>query len=176
MSNRQYDVGDLFKGADDMPKMSRTICYALLALALYSFIISCHRTSHSPMKTGAATEELYKIDFPAPFVNAALTKANVPQEKVDKIISMLQSQHDFIHQKAKEIGAKQSVRNPFDYPPMEDKIADIFHDILFEVYTNVLKSNGIQDDKIIQDSFEYIQQLKIKNYADYLRSTYKSKM
>jgi hypothetical protein len=62
------------------------------------------------------------------------------------------------------------VRNPFDYPPLEEKIVHIFHRVLFDVYASVMKSNGIQDEKIIEDSFEYIQQQKIKDYVEHQRN------
>jgi len=158
-----------------MVKMSRFVFCALLTIAFQWFVISVANASNPndvptkdvQTKPGATAGELYKIDFPPPFVNAALIKAKIPQEKVDKINSTLQAKHDYIHQKAKEIGAKHVVRNPFDYPPMEDEIVEIFQKVTFDVYSDVMKSNGINDKKIIEDSYEYIQQQKIKNYVEH---------
>ena len=153
-----------------MLKISSTRFCFLLTLALCSFMMSGVSASDLQTKTGVGSGELYKIDFPPPFVDAALKTENIPLDKVEKITSLLQAKHDFIHEKAKEIGAKRPVRNPFDYPPMEDAIADIFHDVCWDVYSSVMKSNGIQDEKVIQDSFEYIQQQKVKDYVIYQHS------
>lgn len=112
------------------------------------------------------SKELLLAYFPDNFVLETLKKFNVPKDKWEGIVKGLSAKDKDI---VKEVEDKASKLNPNplkDRSPEQRQVAvKIFRESLLDVFSGVLKANGITDEKQIQSMLADIQQQKAKNFA-----------
>ncbi len=110
------------------------------------------------------SKELLLAYFPAPFVKETLKKFNVPESKWDSIVTELVG-------KDKEVGkiveekASHMDPNPLMDPQARQETVKLFRDTLLGLFSEVMKSNGITDEKQIQAMLEDVQQQKAQRFT-----------
>ncbi len=111
------------------------------------------------------TKELLLSYFPESFVKNTLQKFNVPKDKWDGIIKAL-AEKDKDVLKIVEEKASKLTPNPFkDRDPAQRQVAvKIFRETLFQVFSDALKSQGVENSQL-QAMLDDIQQQKAKNFA-----------
>jgi formyltetrahydrofolate synthetase len=136
-------------------------------MAVLSLIVApaCVSAQAAPA-VDECSKELLLAYFPEPFVTPALKKFNVPQDKWAAITSGLAAKDKDILKTVEEKASKLTP-NPFkDRDPAQRQVAvKIFRETLTQVFSDVLKANGITDDKQITAMLDDIQQQKAKNFA-----------
>lgn len=113
------------------------------------------------------SKELLLAYFPEQFVNEALKKNNVPQEKWADINKDLAGKEKDVVRIVEEKAEKQNP-NPLKDPSQRLAAVKIFRETLLQVFSEALKKNGITDDKQIQAMLDDIQQQKAKKFAQCL--------
>lgn len=116
--------------------------------------------------TDECSKELLLSYFPEAFVSQTLKKYNVPQDKWDSISKGLAAKDKDVLKIVEEKASKLTP-NPFkDRDPAQRQVAvKIFRETLTQVFSEVLKANGITDDNQIAMMLDDIQQQKAKNFA-----------
>ncbi len=111
------------------------------------------------------TKELLLAYFPANYVTVTLKKFNVPEEKWKAITSELTIKDKTVLKMVEDKAAKLNP-NPFkDRDPAQRQVAvKLFRDTLFQVFSDVLKNQGVNDDKQIQSMLDDVQQQKAQNF------------
>ncbi len=109
------------------------------------------------------SEDALMSFFPTEFVSKALESGNVPKEKWQKITADLQAADKLV---VKTIEEKASQMNP---NPLIDQSQiytafKLFKETLIEVFSSVMKSNGIEDQQQIESMLDEIQDLKRKRF------------
>lgn len=112
------------------------------------------------------SKELLLAYFPEPFVTPTLKKFNVPQDKWAAINSGLAAKDKDVLKMVEDKASKLNP-NPFkDRDPAQRQVAvKIFRETLTQVFSEVLKANGVTDDKQLTAMLDDIQQQKAKNFA-----------
>jgi len=107
--------------------------------------------------------------FPEQFVALTLQKYQVSQEKWEPIIKGLKEKNDDVIKLVDEQASK-IVPNPLKDPSQKLVAVKIYRESLYQVFSGVLKANGISDDQKIQAMLGEIQQLKTKRFAQCLET------
>lgn len=116
---------------------------------------------------GDCSKEFLIAYFPSSLVQDALNKFHVPKEKWDPIIkSLAESEKSIITQVEEK--ASKITPNPLKDPQQRQVAVKIFRETLTDVFSGVLKKNGITDDKQIHAMLDEIQQQKAKKFAECL--------
>jgi|GEM_PF-1269269 len=112
------------------------------------------------------SKEILLSYFPEPFVTPTLKKFNVPQDKWDAIVRGLADKNKDVLRLVEEKASKLNP-NPFKgFDPSQRAAAvKIFRETLTQVFSEVLKANGVTDDAQIAKMLEDIQQQKAANFA-----------
>lgn len=110
------------------------------------------------------SRELLLSYFPESFVVDTLKKYNVPQDKWDAINKQLASKDKDVVRIVEEKAA-QSDPNPLKDSRLRQQAVKLFRDTLFDVFSSVMKANGVTDDKQIQAMLDDIQQQKAVRFA-----------
>jgi hypothetical protein len=110
------------------------------------------------------SKELLLAYFPESFVNETLKKFNVPQDKWASITKELNEKDKEVVKIVEDKAAKMDP-NPLRDPQHRQDAVKIFRETLFEVFSSVLKKNGVEDDKQIQSMLDDIQQQKARRFA-----------
>jgi hypothetical protein len=110
------------------------------------------------------SRELLLAYFPEPFVKETLKKFNVPENEWDAIQKALSSKDKevvkLVEQKASEMDP-----NPLKDPQARQGAIKLFRETLLEVFSDVMKAHGIQDDHQIQKMLDDVQQQKAQRFA-----------
>lgn len=127
-------------------------------------------TMNIPMDIPAAnpveecSKELLISYFPEDFVKEALKKHNVPQDKWGSIVNELNEKNKevikIVEQKASKLDP-----NPLKDPQQRQAAVKIFRETLKDIFSGVLKKNGITDENQIQQMLDEVQQQKAKRFA-----------
>lgn len=129
--------------------------------------ISAQTEAPSQPAVGDCSREFLIAYFPPSLVEGALKKANIPQDKWAPITKALTaSEKDIITQV--EDKASKITPNPLKDPQQRQVAVKIFRDTLLSIFSDVLKKNGITDDKQIQQMLDDIQQEKARKFTDCL--------
>lgn len=110
------------------------------------------------------SKELLLSYFPESFVKESLKKYNVPQEKWDAIIKELNEKDKEIVKIVEEKASKANP-NPLKDPQQRQAAVKIFRETLTDVFSTVLKKNGVTDDNQIHQMLDEVQQQKAKRFA-----------
>ena len=112
------------------------------------------------------SKEILLSYFPEPFVTPTLKKYNVPQDKWDAIVKGLAEKNKDVLRLVEEKASKLDP-NPFKgFDPSQRAAAvKIFRETLTQVFSEVLKANGVTDDSQIAQMLEDIQRQKAANFA-----------
>lgn len=110
------------------------------------------------------SKELLLAYFPEPFVKETLKKFNVPEDKWDAIKSALANKDKEVI-KIVEEKAAQMDPNPLKDPQARQAAVKLFRETLLQVFSDVLKANGITDEKQIQAMLDDVQQQKAQRFA-----------
>jgi hypothetical protein len=115
--------------------------------------------------TDECTKELLLSYFPESFVKNTLQKFNVPKDKWDGVIKALADKDKDVLKIVEDKASKLNP-NPFkDRDPAQRQVAvKIFRETLFQVFSDALKSQDIENTQY-QAMLDDIQQQKAKNFA-----------
>jgi len=134
-----------------------------MSLLLAPTVVSAQATAGT---TDECSKELLLSYFPEVFVTQTLKKFNVPQDKWQPITQGLAAKDKDVLKIVEDKASKLNP-NPFkDRDPAQRQVAvKIFRETLTQVFGDVVKSNGISDDKQVAAMLDDIQQQKAKNFA-----------
>lgn len=110
------------------------------------------------------SKELLIAYFPEVFVKETLKKFNVPQSSWAAITQELNGKESEIIKMVEEKAEKMK-ENPLKDPKQRQEAVKIFRETLLQVFSGVMKKNGVTDDKQIQSMLDDIQQQKAKRFA-----------
>lgn len=110
------------------------------------------------------SKELLIAYFPEVFVKETLKKFNVPQSSWAPITQELHGKEADIIKMVEEKAEKMK-ENPLKDPKQRQEAVKIFRETLLQVFSGVMKKNGVTDDKQIQSMLDDIQQQKAKRFA-----------
>lgn len=110
------------------------------------------------------TQKALRSFFPEKYVKESLQKFHVPESKWSAITQGLTAKEQDVARIVEEKAQKMS-SNPLKDPNQRQTAVKIFKDTLYETASQVLKANGITDDKQIQDMVDDIQHQKAKQFA-----------
>lgn len=125
-----------------------------------------------PLQAATAEEcskELLLSFFPDAFVAETLQKYQVSKDKWEPIMKGLKEKNDDVIKLVDEQASKMDP-NPLKDPSQKQVAVKIFRESLYQVFSGVLKANGITDDQKIQSMLGEIQQLKTKRFAQCMES------
>lgn len=146
-------------------KFSFSLLLSFAAVSSQQIIAQTEAPAHPVV--GECSREFLIAYFPPNLVEDALKKANVPQDKWAAITKALSaSEKDIITQV--EDKASKITPNPLKDPQQRQVAVKIFKETLLNIFTAVLKKNGISDDKQISDMLDGIQQEKAKRFTECL--------
>lgn len=115
------------------------------------------------------SKELLLSFFPETFVVEVLQKYQISKEKWEPIVKGLKEKNDDVIKLVDEQASKMDP-NPLKDPSQKQVAVKIFRESLYQVFSGVLKANGITDDQKIQSMLGEIQQLKTKRFAQCMES------
>ncbi|KAF3361642.1 Uncharacterized protein PHSC3_001765 [Chlamydiales bacterium STE3] len=146
-----------------MKKLTVLNCLAVGVFCLGVFGIAELPAVASPIEE--CSKELLLAYFPETFVSETLKKFNVPSEKWDDITKGL-SEKDKEVIKVVEEKATQMSPNPLKDPQQRQAAVKLFRETLLQIFGDVMRANGISDDKQIQSMLDDIQQQKAKRFSE----------
>lgn len=123
--------------------------------------------SKSPSAVISSTDcskEILLAYFPDVFVKETLAKFKVPADKWDAIVKGLNERDKNII-KIIEEKAQKLTPNPLKDSKQRQAAVKLFRETLLEQFSEVVKANGIIDDKQIQSMLDDVQQQKAKHFA-----------
>lgn len=115
------------------------------------------------------SKELLLSFFPEAFVKEVLQKNGIAQDKWEPIVKGLKEKNDDVIKLVDEQASKMTP-NPLKDPSQKQVAVKIFRESLYQVFSGVLKANGISDDQKINLMLGEIQQLKTKRFAQCMES------
>lgn len=127
-----------------------------------SFMLPIQASAANPVEE--CSKELLLSYFPEAFVKESLKKFDVPQDKWNAIVKELNEKDKQVVKIVEEKASKVNP-NPLKDPQQRQAAVKIFRDTLTEVFSGVLKRNGIADENQIQQMLDDIQQQKAKRFA-----------
>lgn len=147
----------------------RKISSVTLLTIGFAFIGFTTGTSLHAAPIEECSKELLLSFFPEAFVTEVLQKYQVPKEKWEPIVKGLQEKNDDVIKLVDEQASKMDP-NPLKDSSQKQVAVKIFRETLFQVFSGVLKANGITDDQKIQSMLGEVQQLKTKRFAQCMES------
>lgn len=133
-----------------------------LSLSIVAAFLTNPMSSYALDPAKDCTKEILYSFFPEVFVNAALEKNNIPKEKWAKINSDLKEKDQGI---IKTFEARLSQLPESERLNRENKMQN-FKNTLKDTFTEVLKSNGIEDEKLILKILDDINQPRAKRFQE----------
>lgn len=109
------------------------------------------------------TDDVLFVFFPKPFVKKTLADHHVPDDKQEAIATELLTVDGQIKTTLEEKASKMNP-NPLKDRSQREKAAQLFSETLSEVFSNVLKKNGVTDDKEIDAMLVDIQNQRIQRF------------
>lgn len=110
------------------------------------------------------SKELLLTYFPKPFVNETLKKYNVPQDKWDAINQQLSEKDKQVISIVEDKASKMNP-NPLKDAQQRQAAVKIFRETLRQIFSEVMKNNGITDEKQLEAMLDDIQQQKARRFA-----------
>ena len=102
--------------------------------------------------------------FPESLVAKTLEKFKVPQGQRSAIIKELNAKDHEVVSMVEERAGKMTP-NPLKDPKHRQEAVKIFRDTLYELFSGVMKTHGINDGEQIQAMLDDLQQQKAKQFA-----------
>lgn len=118
----------------------------------------------NPAVMDECSKELLLSYFPEKFVNETLNRFKVPEDKWAGINATLSMKDKDIVRLVEQKAASMNP-NPLKDPQQRQAAVKLFRETLLQVFTDALKSNGIQDTSQFQAMLDDIQQQKAKKFA-----------
>lgn len=115
------------------------------------------------------SEAFFISYFPNPLVDKTLKKYNITDSQAQQIMKALAEKDGsvikIVEQKASKLNP-----NPLSDPQKREDAIKLFRETLIEVFSTVLKENGISDDKQIQAMLDEIQMLKAQRFSQCMKN------
>lgn len=144
-------------------------CLTTLCLSVGTFT-TVHAAETS---VDECSKELLLAYFPEPFVVETLKKFNVPEDKWGTISKDLVSKDKEVVRIVEEKAATMDP-NPLRDPQARQAAVKLFRDTLLGLFSDVLKANGVTDEKQIQDMLDDVQQQKAQRFAKCMQKQLKT--
>lgn len=128
--------------------------------------VSAAADTPSTTAPDACSKELLISYFPQIFVTETLKKFDIPKDKWEPIITGLANKDGEVLRAVEEKASRMDP-NPFkDRSAQQRQIAvKIFRDTLYDKFNEVLKANGVTNEKQVQAMLDDIALQKAKNFA-----------
>lgn len=115
------------------------------------------------------TKEELMMFFPKPIVKEVLIKGtDLSEEEAENISKELVVKDQGLVQLVDEKAARYNP-NPFHDLSQRDKAVRIYQETLFEVFAEVLKKHGLNDEKRIHALLENVRSIKSHMFVDCIR-------
>lgn len=115
------------------------------------------------------TKDVLMTFFPQPVVKAVLIKHQVPEDKAQAISQELSRKSQEVAQMVESKASKMDP-NPFNDLSHRDEAVKLFRETLFEIFSQALKSNGVNKDKVgIQLLLDDMQEAKGKLFVECIK-------
>lgn len=119
----------------------------------------------SETKTDAeCSKDILLSYFPEIFVRETLQKFNVPKDKWDAIVTALNEKNKIVIKTVEERASKLNVSLLKD-PQQRQAAVKLFRETILEIFSGVMKNNGVTDEKQIQAMLDDIQQQTARRFA-----------
>lgn len=109
------------------------------------------------------SKELLLAFFPESFVNETLKKFDVPEKEWAGINKDLKNKDSDVIKIVEDKASKMDP-NPLKDPQQRQGAVKIFRETLYDIFSGVMKSHGVSDEKQIQSMLDDIQQQKAKRF------------
>lgn len=150
----------------------QAIGYYLVAFLLASGFLGCFAEEKKLTYENCTKEELM-MAFPFYIVKEAMLSAGYSQDLSTQIAQELALKDKNISKIVDE-RAEQLHPNPFKDLSLRDQALKIYQETLYDVFSGVLKANGINNEAEIQSLLEKIRLTKSKLLIDCLRASSRS--
>lgn len=133
---------------------------AILMLAFSSiFADENSQAKYTAPQVDEKCKEILMSYFPKTIVTEVLTQNNIDKAKVAAIADALAKQSNDVLKAVQEKAAKMNP-NPLKDPSMHEQTGKLIRESVLQIFSSVLKANGITDEKQIQSMADAIQQKK----------------
>lgn len=111
------------------------------------------------------SKDLILAFFPEEFVKSTLVKFKIPQDQWDGITKDLAGKDKTVISMVEEKASKMDP-NPLKDPSKQAEAVKIFRETLFQIFGDVMKAHGVEDEKKIQEMLDDIQAQKAKRFSE----------
>lgn len=112
----------------------------------------------------ACSKDILLSYFPEVFVRETLVKFNVPKDKWDSIVKELAEKDKTVIKTVEEKASKLS-QSPLKDPQQRQAAVKLFRETILEIFSDVMKNNGVTDEKQIHAMLDDIQQQTARRFA-----------
>jgi hypothetical protein len=126
--------------------------------------LSILTAEEQPKDIQECSRELLLSYFPEPFVRETLSRFQVSEDKTEDIVSQLSNQDQEVIKKVESKAAKLDP-NPLKNFADRQKAVQLFRESLLEIFSDVMKRNGVRDDRQIQSMLDDIQHQKARYFV-----------
>lgn len=137
---------------------------SLAAVLMLFYAVSAPLAAYSEQSIDECSRELLLTYFPEPFVKETLKTFNVPEDKWENIQKSLASKDKEVIQLVEKKAAEMDP-NPLKDPQARQAAVKLFRATLFQLFSDVMQANGINDEKQIQAMLDSIQLQKAQRFA-----------
>lgn len=125
-------------------------------------------------ETISCTKEELMMFFPPAIVKSVLVKAQFTQQQADEIAKDLAGNDKKLAKIVDEKAEKENP-NPFKDLSQRDQAIKIYQETLFEVFANVLKAHGVNDEHEIHQLLDEVRANKSRMFIECIRKSEQSK-
>lgn len=136
-----------------------------LMLTLSSLFAADDSGQFTPPQVDEQCIEVLISYFPKTIVTEVLTQNKIDADKVPAIVDDLAKKSNNVIKTVQEKASKMDP-NPLKDPSMHEQTGKLIREAVLEIFSSVLKANGVTDDKQIQALSDAIQQKKATLFAE----------
>lgn len=145
-----------------MIKQSTLACISAAFLLISATGIAT--TDAAEQTVDECSRELLLTYFPEPFVKETLKTFNIPENKWEDIEKALANKDKDVIQLVEKKAAEMDP-NPLKDPQARTAAVKLFRATLFQIFSDVMQANGVNDEKQIQAMLDSIQLQKAQRFA-----------
>lgn len=146
--------------------MKNLRCWTSYIVFVFTACIS--NMAESTQTLDECSRELLLTYFPEPFVKETLQTFDIPETKWDAIQKGLASRDKDVIQQVEKKAAEMNP-NPLKDPQTRQAAVKLFRETLLTLFSDVMRENGITDEKQIQAMLDSIQLQKAQRFAKCLQ-------
>jgi hypothetical protein len=109
--------------------------------------------------------------FPKQTVEKALVQAKINQQQAEEIALELSDKNKELEKKIKERTEVEASNSLIDLS-QRDKLLKVYQELIYEVFSTVLKKNGIKDDERVRELLEKVREAKSKQFIECIQASH----